>query len=269
MKTLYISDLDGTLLRSSETTSDYTNAVINKLTEQGMLFSYATARSIMTAKNVAKGIKTNIPLIVFNGTFVINNVTEEIMLANYFDEFVNSVFEDLFCNGIFPVVYSYLDGAEKVSFIESKRTRGMNAFLDKRRGDVRLRSVTTMEELVQGERFYILCIDEPEKLMPFYEKYKDVYHCIYANDIYSGEQWLEIMPKEASKSNAIRQLKEMLGCERLVVFGDGKNDLDMFAIADECYAVQNEVDELKERATAVIGSNDEDGVAKWLAQNYR
>ena len=43
MKTLYVSDLDGTLLRSDETTSEYTNSVINNLTDRGMIFSYATA----------------------------------------------------------------------------------------------------------------------------------------------------------------------------------------------------------------------------------
>ncbi|MDO5156865.1 MAG: HAD hydrolase family protein [Eubacteriales bacterium] len=56
MKTLYVSDLDGTLLRSNEVTSDYTNDVINRLTSDGMLFSYATARSLVTAKKVTKGI---------------------------------------------------------------------------------------------------------------------------------------------------------------------------------------------------------------------
>ena len=43
MKTLYVSDLDGTLLRSDETTSEYTNSVINNLTDRGMIFSYAMA----------------------------------------------------------------------------------------------------------------------------------------------------------------------------------------------------------------------------------
>ncbi len=33
MAGLYVSDLDGTLLRSNETTSEYTDAVINSLTE--------------------------------------------------------------------------------------------------------------------------------------------------------------------------------------------------------------------------------------------
>lgn len=76
------------------------------------------------------------------------------------------------------------------------------------------------------------------------------------------------MPLEASKSNAIAQLRTMLDCEKLIAFGDGKNDIDMFQIADESYAVANAHEELKKYATAVILSNDEDGVARWLETNY-
>ena len=50
----------------------------------------------------------------------------------------------------------------------------------------------------------------------------------------------------------------------MVVFGDSINDLPMFKIADESYAVSNAIDELKDAATAVIGSNDEDSVALFL-----
>lgn len=50
MKTLYVSDLDGTLLRKNETLSPYTIKTINALTSSGMSFSYATARSLNTAK---------------------------------------------------------------------------------------------------------------------------------------------------------------------------------------------------------------------------
>ena len=42
------------------------------------------------------------------------------------------------------------------------------------------------------------------------------------------------------------------------------NDIPMFEISDECYAVENAVGELKAFATGVIESNEEDGVAKWL-----
>ena len=55
MKTLYVSDLDGTLLRNNERTSDFTNTVINDLTERGMIFSYANALSLITAKKATVG----------------------------------------------------------------------------------------------------------------------------------------------------------------------------------------------------------------------
>lgn len=102
-----------------------------------------------------------------------------------------------------------------------------------------------------------------------YEKYKDTFHCVYQTEMYTKEQWLEIMPFHASKANAVRQLKALLGCEKIVAFGDGKNDIDLFELADEAYAVENAHEDLKKYATDIILSNEEDGVAQWLARNFR
>lgn len=266
MTTLYVSDLDGTLLRSNEKTSEYTNEVINTLTKKGILFSYATARSYITAKKVTRGMDAKIPLIVYNGAFVIDNVTEEILISNYFDSSVQDLLEDLFENAVYPIVYAQIDGVEKFSFVPDLCTKGMNMFLESRKGDIRTHAVDTLADLKAGNIFYITCIDTPEKLKPLYEKYKECYHCVYQKDIYTNEQWLEIMPQEVSKANAIKQLQRMLQCEKLVVFGDGKNDMDMFQIADEAYAVANAHEELKKYATGIILSNNEDGVAKWLEE---
>ena len=269
MNILYVSDLDGTLLRSNERTSEYTNSVINSLTDKGMLFSYATARSLVTAKKVTNGINVKIPLIVYNGAFVIDNVTDDILIANYFDESVYEVLDELFVNKIFPIVYAYREGKEKFSFIPKLCTAGMKKLIDSRNGDIRTNVVQTTNELKAGNIFYIVCIDEPNKLKPLYDKYKGIFHCVYQTDIYTNEQWLEIMPLSVSKANAIKQLQKLLHCERLVVFGDGKNDIDMFELADESYAVQNAHEDLKKYATAIISSNDEDGVAKWLDHAFQ
>lgn len=268
MNTLYVSDLDGTLLRSNEVTSEYTNSVINSLTDKGMIFSYATARSLITARKATKGINAKIPLIVYNGAFVIDSVTEDILIANYFDESVHKVLDELYDNRIYPIVYAYIEGKEKFSFIPELCTAGMKKFIDSRSGDIRTNVVKTTNELKSGDIFYITCIDEPDKLKPLYDKYKNTFHCVYQTDIYTNEQWLEIMPLAASKSNAIKQLQGLLKCDKLVVFGDGKNDIDMFELADESYAVQNAHEDLKKYATAIIPSNDEDGVARWLDSTF-
>ena len=78
MKTLYVSDLDGTLLRTNQKTSDFTNKIINELVEEGLLFSYATARSYNTSHKVTEGMTADFPLIVYNGVFVRDNASGEI-----------------------------------------------------------------------------------------------------------------------------------------------------------------------------------------------
>ena len=268
MKTLYVSDLDGTLLRSDETTSDFTNKTINELVSRGMLFSYATARSYVTSRQVTNGIDARIPLIVYNGAFVIDNTSGKLLLSNFFGDDVKSLLDDLVENNIYPIVYSFLDEAERFSYIYDNCTEGMRDFIRTRKGDQRDNPVNAVSDLYCGDIFYITCIDDEDKLAAFYEKYKNQYHCVFQRDIYSNEQWLEFMPQAASKSNAIKQLKDHLRCDRLIVFGDGKNDIDMFNLSDECYAVENAVDELKSIATAVIHQNNDDGVAKWLLENY-
>ena len=56
MHTLYVTDLDGTLLNSSDKISQYSIEIINGLVAKGMQFTYATARSLVSASMVAKGL---------------------------------------------------------------------------------------------------------------------------------------------------------------------------------------------------------------------
>ena len=268
MKTLYVSDLDGTLLRSDQRTSEYTNRVVNDLVARGVHFSYATARSYNTSHKVTAGMTAPFPIIIYNGAFVRDNATGQLLLTNFYEkEAAAPLIRDLTAHGISPIVYAYVDGIERFSYNADTVSGGARDFIDTRHGDSRDRPVTDMEALLEGDIFYVTCIDLPEKLEPVYRKYDPVFRCLYQKDIYSGDQWFEIMPRDTSKAAAAKKLKALLSCDRLVVFGDAVNDLDLFLIADEAYAVANAVPELKAAATGVIGGNDEDGVAKWLCEN--
>ncbi len=265
-RTLYVSDLDGTLLRSDQTTSGYTNRVVNQLAENGIIFSYATARSVYSSRVVTRGLNASIPVILYNGAMILDLKTREILDSAFFGSDVCPLLDELFAAGIYPTVYAMIDGRERFSNLPAKSSKGTLDFLASR-NDARKRIVETEAALAAGDLFYLTCIEAPEKIRPFYDKYRDVFHCVYQKDIYSGEQWLEIMPQRATKAAAVLRLKALSGCSRLVVFGDGMNDLEMFGIADEAYATENAVPELKRIATGVIGSNDEDAVAHWLEEH--
>mgnify|MGYP001089132057 FL=1 len=84
MNPLYVSDLDGTLLRSDETLSSFTAETIHGLIEKGMLFSYATARSFVTASKVTKGLGARIPVIVYNGTMVLDSADGSVLLSHFY-----------------------------------------------------------------------------------------------------------------------------------------------------------------------------------------
>ena len=121
-----------------------------------------------------------------------------------------------------------------------------------------------------GQPGYVTLIDDREKIAPIYERVRNYpgWECLFQKDTYWDEYWLEICPQNCTKARAVLKLKETFGFEKLVVFGDSVNDLSMFRSADESYAVANAIDELKEAATAVIGSNEEDAVADFLKAGF-
>lgn len=264
-KTLYISDLDGTLLKNDQTVSQFTADTINSLVQSGMLFSYATARSYATASIVTKGLCESLPVIVYNGTFILENGSQKQLHAVSFsggeaDEILNI----LLGKDIYPIVYSFAENKERFSYIPHYSTA---EFIATKAGDARERTVYSKDDLYFGEIFHFSCIDEYEKLLPLYERFKDRFSCVLYLEQYGGKWWLEVQPKAATKASAALKLKELLGCDRIVAFGDGKNDIPLFKIADESYAVKNADEALKSIASGTIGSNEEDGVAKWLKNN--
>lgn len=270
MKTLYVTDLDGTLLNSQDTISPYSLEIINRLVEQGMFFTYATARSLVSASVVTKGISTKIPIIAYNGTFIFDPSTGGIIASEGFQKEERAMVKDVLREyNISPIVYSFIDGMEKVSWVTSKENDGTQRYLSLRKGDKRLRPLESEHNLYDGEMFYYTCIGEKEQLQPVYDVFSkdDRYTCMLQQELYRPEYWCEIMPKKATKAHAIEKLKEIWHCDRVISFGDAINDIPMFQISQECYAVENAVEELKQLATGMIASNDNDGVVRWLEEN--
>lgn len=270
MRTLFVSDLDGTLLTKEGRVSDYSIKIINDLIRCGLYFTIATARSVLSAQRAIEGLQVNIPAVTFNGGLIHNFATGENLSAIYFSDYwKREVLSTLRSYGICPFVYGASMESEQIKWIPENETLGMARYVSLRKGDKRLYPVHSDDELLSGFVFYFKCIGPRELLERAWNvlKYDKRFICIFHQETYHEDFWMEISPREATKATGVAFLKKQLACDRVVCFGDTANDSDMFDVCDEAYAVANADDWLKQKATGVIGYCEEDGVAKWLETN--
>ena len=268
MKTLFVSDLDGTLLTAKETVSEYSMRLLNELIDaRGVLFTYATARSLNSAAKAVWGLRQNLPVILYNGAIVMEPWNGNKLYNSHFtSEARADIRRVLHEHDVWPLVYSFLGNKERVSWLRGRETEGMKRYLSRRAGDPRLNPVDSPDELKDDEIFYYTYIDAKERTDALHAVFeRDArFRCIYQQETYHTDYWLEIMPAGTSKGAAATVLKERLGADKLVVFGDALNDRELFLAADDSYAVANADEELKKTATAVIGYSEEDSVSKFI-----
>ncbi len=262
-KTLFVSDLDGTLMGSDGRLAKETAEAVNRMVKDGIKFTIATARSYTSAMWVASELELDIPMILHNGVFIRDK--EKGVIRSHLLPKKEKIREIIAEYGLAPFVYSIRGGEEKYRYVPSCLTKEAMAYQTKRGvNDPRDNPVSDESAMWDGDVYHVLVIDNSEKLWEVKKRLQDDYNCLCGKDYYSGDLWLEIFPKSAGKASAVLELRRLLGCDRVVVFGDGENDVSMFEAADEAYAVSGAVDRLKEKATAVIGSCDEGAVIKWM-----
>jgi len=276
-KILYISDLDGTLLNKSQEITSFTKEIINNLTSKksnGIYFTVATARTLDTVLHILDGVKLNAPAILLNGVSIYDTITrkyEKIETIN--KTCLTDIFKTLADFGVSGFVYT-LENGDIAHYYENLDTEIRKAFHDDRSGKygriyTKVRSFSELCDKNKKIVYFSTC-DDHAVLSPVYEKLRaDTRLRIeFYRDIYHEKFWyLEICSAAASKYNAVMFLKKTYNFDQIVAFGDNLNDLPLFRAADECYAVENAKAELKEKATAIIESNTNDGVAKWLEKN--
>lgn len=263
--TLYVTDLDGTFLKNNATVSDFSIGTLNSLIENGVLFTYATARSFSSAAPLLKKLNLELPAVIFNGVFVINPKTGERLIENVFTKKSLKIAKKFMReNSVAPLVYSYINGEEKVSFLEEK-IDCVRCYLDSRKGDKRMRAVKNYDELFEGEIFYLTVLNA-DNVGLFDEIFtaENGFSHNFQVDTYDDTTWYEIYDKNAGKAAAVRQVKALLNADKLVCFGDNKNDIEMLKAADLGVAVGNSFEELKKVADIIIEENEKDAVAKFI-----
>jgi len=273
MKTLYISDLDGTLLNEAAQLSPYTIETLNQQIEKGMHFSIATARSLASVKSILAPLNLNLPVVLMNGAAIYDTNTGSYKKIEYFSpsglSHILNLIHELNLSGF---LYE-IKNNELTTYYQNLSTKALQDFYNERVNKYNKYFVQTPDysQIDREHLMYFTLLDTKEKLEPAYEKlkeHKDLAVAFY-RDIYPEEElwYLEIFSVKATKYNAVQYLRNEYRYDVIIGFGDNLNDLPFFRACNKAYAVENARIEVKAAAHEIIGNHKEDGVAKWIRRN--
>ena len=273
-KTLYVSDMDGTLLNSRSVLSETTTAKLNKLISEGALFTVATARTPATVVELMKNVDSNLPYIVMAGCATWDNRKKGYesarIISNSSIERLIGIFEK---NGNNPFIY-YKNGNQIVVNHVKELTAEEKEFIEPRI-KTPLKILKTCNNLsvdttLEGAML-IFSMGKFEALRNIADEIdKEGIDCTYNcyHDIFKKDEgFIDIYVNGTTKAAAIKELARKIGAERIVVFGDNLNDIPMMKVADWSVAVSNAFDEVKEHANEITESNDEDAVVRWIERD--
>lgn len=274
--TLYVSDLDGTLLGNDSRLSPATVDMLNRAIERGTLFSVATARTPATVADIFRDVRLRHPLVLMTGAVIWDPATGRYLETRFHDEQTIREILGLYRRENFPTfIYTLRDDKIHIyhqgplndterRFMEERIGNPYKEFHIPPDGDStlpdRLDNVLllfAMQPSGPGKKIF----DEVRRgawdVSPMY--YHDQNGPQVAN--------MEVFPPGATKAGTVRLLARMLGANRIVAFGDNFNDRPLLRIADESIAVENAIPEVKEEADRIIGPNTSDAVAREILNN--
>jgi hypothetical protein len=272
--TLYVTDLDGTLLDPGGAVSKRSARIINQLIASGLNLTVATARSPSTTWPAIATVDLRLPVAMHHGGMIGDPLTRTVIRHHDLDgHLARQLVDQLVAAGLRPIVATRDASGEPHVYHLPFRNPAEHNYHDRRltQGDRRFREVTSFAPAYAESITQVSTIEAPERLASIRGALPaDVLTITMSPDLDWPEySWLELGHLDANKGAAIQALRAMTGARRVVCFGDSANDIPMFAAADRAYAVANALPEVAAAADAVIDAHDADAVAEFLRADWR
>ena len=243
---LIATDLDGTLLRRDKTISPYTLQVLQQCRARGIKLVFATARP----RRVTVGYCAQIPvdaLALHNGAVV---YAGEKLLAHHGIDAKERILQAIARDHPQAKLCVEIDDAHYANFDVTAVWDNVTA----------VASDFTNLPAMPADKIIVL-LDQAQDLNRYAQYVPD--DCYI--QLCEGAFGL-IMHRSATKHNAVQALAAHFGISpaEIAAFGDDHNDIGMLRFAGTGVAMANAIDEVKAAADFICGTNDEDGVARWL-----
>lgn len=261
---LIATDVDGTLVKDSskEVYEELLDAV-GTLADRGIHVVVASGRQYASIYKMFEKVAHKIDFIAENGAHIIMN-GENLSVVEMDRAYVEQIMEDL--RKLYSKDCHVVASTPKGCFLESKD----QSFIDMMRYSYRNEVHLTEDILAENEPIIKLAIFKKGGIRDLGEsilipKWKDkVKTCM------AGEEWVDFMDFKVDKGSALEKLQNAYQVTKAetMAFGDNNNDRGLMLAAEESYAVENAVEEVKAVAKYTCPSYEVKGVYQVLKEQF-
>lgn len=257
-------DLDDTLLNKDCTITPKTLEAVREAARKGIYVVLCSGRmeyGILPHVHTLDiaGMETGRYIIAINGSSIYDlHKRDQVFSRRIPEDVLVSIFREVQKKGLSAQVY----------FPDIIYTNEINEWteLDAKLCNVKLEAVEDFEGFMKGGHAKMLIPGEPEFLKTVEKELKEKFSDKV--EIFTSKPFfLEIMPKNAGKGEAVAELAKRLniGLENVMCFGDSYNDESMIRKAGLGVCMQNGKEDLKKAARFVTRlDNNNDGIADFL-----
>ncbi len=255
---IFLSDFDGTLVRSDGTVSEANKNAISAYRARGGVFVVVTGRMLTSILPRLEELGLGGLAVAYQGSMIADVRTGEVLRCGTFsrDHALRAIsyLEKRGYHVHVYTAYTFYSNMDDEALHIYERICGVKGEIEPHLSDmVSAKSLDVVKILV------MVAPEEREALrIRLTEEFGDDYFVTSSSDAL-----VEIMPKGENKAAAVDFLSEYYHVprEKIAAIGDQLNDLPMLERAGGRFAVSNAEAALKENAT-VVCSCEEDGVAE-------
>ena len=259
-RTAVFCDMDGTLLTPGHDLAPATCRAIAELGERGTPFAVVTSRGVAATYPVLERHDVRCSVVALGGGVVLDEGRTVVAhdgfsraTAQEVADFVEG--EGL---GLAWIAYSFWDWVTPDRSDPRVRHEEQVVMARSREGGI--------ASIERDEVQKLLCLGSPEAVRAAEPRLAGRFPELTV--VRSSDILIEVMPAHLSKAGAARFLCERWGVDpaRAVAFGDNYNDVPMLEAVGRPYLMANAPAELLSRFANHAPSNDENGVARTLAE---
>ncbi|YAR63193.1 HAD family hydrolase [Bacillus cytotoxicus] len=246
---MFVSDIDGTMMRHGGLIDKEDIAALRDLAEHNIILCFASGRLDNEIADLMKEVGTHFHRISVNGVFVYTHENKQLLSATFDSE----ILPDLLSMTNEEPYFRYVSD-EHNYYIEEK-----TPFIHELEKQVTMTSIEEPNLLKKIDDTIfpnkISVGGTKEDLQILQKKINETFKNKVSTFI-SAEQCLDVMPPNISKGSAISVLSEefQITPEEIACIGDSYNDIPMFHLTPHSFAMSQADEEVKKHAKHVVPS---------------